>query len=354
MRYYRIHSSDIAYLTKQPRGIFTAIYILVEAKILTEEETQEYWKNREYFEKELPVPPYYEQGNPNHAITWFKDTKEGNRIYGEMSFYRKMAAKYGLKLYMSECNEIPGEIVYEDDYQIAIKNQKSDLKIMTKEIKMIDLKIQQIFANTPDVIYGFADISYSPFSKEYKSALVFAVPYGEQLVLDTYTEEKFENSIKSARMKLEGILKNIEMALMEEKVKYYIPPVAQKDEKELLAEFSFKYAAVNAGLGWIGKNDVLITEKYGPRVRLSAVLIDFPFVNGIRVTESNCPATCTKCIDICPHKVLTGESWNINATRKDLIDYHLCNQKRSAYIEKHGRKNACGLCMVACPVGVEK
>lgn len=218
---------------------------------------------------------------------------------------------------------------------------------------MINPKIQQIFVNSPDVIYGYTDISYSPFSKDYKSALVFAVPYGEQLTLKTYTEERFENSIISARTKSEEILKAVEDVLMAENVKYYIPPVSQKNEEELLAEFSFKYAAVNAGLGWIGKNDVLITEKYGPRIRLSAVLIDYPFANGLQVTESGCPAACTKCIDICPHKALTGASWNINTLRDDLINYHLCNQKRSSYIERHGRKNACGLCMVVCPFGIE-
>ena len=48
MRYYRIHTADIAYITQQPRGIFTAIGKLVDAGILSEEETAEYWKNRAY------------------------------------------------------------------------------------------------------------------------------------------------------------------------------------------------------------------------------------------------------------------------------------------------------------------
>lgn len=52
----------------------------------------------------------------------------GNRIYQEMEFYRNMASKYGLKLLMTECEEIPGDIIYEDDYQIAVINQKKDLK----------------------------------------------------------------------------------------------------------------------------------------------------------------------------------------------------------------------------------
>ena len=122
MKYYRVHTADIAYYTGQPRGIFVAIWKLVEAKLLTEEETKEYWKNREYFEKILPVPPYYAKGNPNKAVTWFKDTREGNKIYNQMSFYREMAKKYNVDLYRSECDFVPGEIVYEDEFQIAVKN----------------------------------------------------------------------------------------------------------------------------------------------------------------------------------------------------------------------------------------
>lgn len=122
MKYYRIHTKDIAYLTQQPRGIFTAIGKLVDSKTMTEEEIKEYWKNREYFEKVLPVPPYYENGNPDKAITWFKDTPLGNEIYKQMSFYREMARKYNLELFRSECDFVPGEIIYEDDFQIAVKN----------------------------------------------------------------------------------------------------------------------------------------------------------------------------------------------------------------------------------------
>lgn len=135
MRYFRVHTADIAYITQQPRGIFTAIGKLVDAKILSEEEIVEYWKNREYFEKVLPVPPFYDKGNPDKATTWFKNTKNGNRIYAEMTFYREMAKKYGIQLYMSESEDVPGDIIYEDEFQIAIKNPSSDVRITTKEIE---------------------------------------------------------------------------------------------------------------------------------------------------------------------------------------------------------------------------
>ena len=134
MRYYRVHTADQAYLTKQPRGIFTTVGKLVDAGVLSEAETEEYWNNRRYFEDVLPVPPFYDQGNPDGAITWFKDTPEGNRIWEEMTFYRNMAVKYGVQLYLSECTDIPGEIIYEDTFQIAVKNPRNDILIQTHKI----------------------------------------------------------------------------------------------------------------------------------------------------------------------------------------------------------------------------
>ena len=70
----------------------------------------------------MTVPPFYKNDNPEKAITWFKDTPEGNDIYKQMTFYRDMAKKYNLELYMSECDFAPGEIIYEDSFQIAVKN----------------------------------------------------------------------------------------------------------------------------------------------------------------------------------------------------------------------------------------
>lgn len=127
MKYFRVHTKDIAYITQQPRGIFTAIGKLVDLKILTIEEEKEYWKNRKYFEEVLPVPPFYDQGNPNKATTWFKDNEKGNEIYRQMDFYRSMAAKYGLELYRSECEQLPGDVIYEDNFQVAIINTRQEL-----------------------------------------------------------------------------------------------------------------------------------------------------------------------------------------------------------------------------------
>ncbi len=217
---------------------------------------------------------------------------------------------------------------------------------------MVEEDIRNIFLEYPEVIYGFTDIAYSPYADTYKSALVFGVPHREQLTIETYSEEKFENALQDAKNTAEKILAQLKKLLDEHKIKYDIPPFAQNDEVDLTAPFSFKYAAVNAGLGWIGKNDVVITKQYGPRVRLSVILINEPFTYGPKVLYSNCPENCRKCVDACPHEALHNVQWNRNSFRKDIIDYRLCNEKRSLYLKTHGRKNACGLCMVACPFGI--
>ena len=211
--------------------------------------------------------------------------------------------------------------------------------------------VRALFAEYPDILCGFADIGYSAFSPQYRSAIVFAVPYGKQLTPESYTEPDFEEGIQSARARLETIVPRLGALLEACGATHYAPPVAQENETELRAPFSFKYAATRAGIGWYGKQDVIITERSGPRVRLSAVLTDAPLEYGRPIDESRCPDDCRKCVDICPCKAVKGVRWDSTRCRADLIDYHRCNRMRSAFIPRLGRKSACGLCLAACPFG---
>ena len=212
--------------------------------------------------------------------------------------------------------------------------------------------ILQIFKKNSDIIFGISNIDFSEYKSDYKCALIFAVPHTELLSLNGYKEEKLENLILEARDMINLLLEKITTILKKYKVQYYIPPVAQSNEETLIAPFSFKFASVNAGLGWIGKNGVLITEKYGPRVRLSAILINSDLPIGSPITKSKCSTECTICVNACPHNALTGYQWNINTKREELINYKLCNQKRSLFIKAHNRKHSCGLCIVSCPIGI--
>ena len=52
-----------------------------------------------------------------------------------MTFYRDMCSKYNVKLYISECEGVPGEIIYEDEFQIAAKGDAGEVKITTRELE---------------------------------------------------------------------------------------------------------------------------------------------------------------------------------------------------------------------------
>jgi len=76
---------------------------------------------------------------------------------------------------------------------------------------------------------------------------------------------------------------------------------------------SLKHAGVLAGLGKIGKNTLLVNEKYGNMVWLSAVLTSIPLESDSVAEYNTCKATCSLCIDNCPSRALGGELMNQRA-----------------------------------------
>ena len=57
--------------------------------------------------------------------------------------------------------------------------------------------------------------------------------------------------------------------------------------------------ARQAGLGWFGKNTMLINKKKGSFLFLAALLVDFKLPADQPHSTSHC-GTCTRCLDVCP------------------------------------------------------
>jgi epoxyqueuosine reductase QueG len=85
---------------------------------------------------------------------------------------------------------------------------------------------------------------------------------------------------------------------------------------------SLKHAAVRAGLGTMGKNTLLITEKFGNRLRLGGLLTTAPLPAGTPLEESLCIKDCRNCANVCPVQALDGHGG---------IDQYKCLRKSTAH-----------------------
>lgn len=127
------------------------------------------------------------------------------------------------------------------------------------------------------------------------------------------------------------------------------PATHDWDRTTFRAPFSHKAAATLAGLGWIGRCDLLVTPQYGSAVRWATVLTDAPLPCGQAIVESRC-GDCRACVDACPGQAASGLAWKQGMGREEFWDYRAClagMAKVSA--GRSNRLGICGLCIAACP-----
>ncbi len=110
----------------------------------------------------------------------------------------------------------------------------------------------------------------------------------------------------------------------------------------------YKLTARLAGLGWIGKNRLLITPDAGPRVALAAVLTDAPLEPTASEPLPDGCGDCTRCLDACPVHAYSYEAF-AETDSMEGFDTRLCAVNRG--IINPGGWGLCGLCVKVCPLG---
>ncbi len=105
------------------------------------------------------------------------------------------------------------------------------------------------------------------------------------------------------------------------------------------SRLAHKTVALRAGLGFIGKNNLLVTPQYGCALMLGKVLTTAPFITMSEAPKEPQCGECNICVDACPTKALLGKAWSITTTRDEILTRKLCNY--------------CKKCMVLCPYTAE-
>lgn len=125
MKYFRFCADYVSPYTRERYGIFIAVWHLVRDKKISAEDEASYWQAREWFETHLPIPPYHQNGNPDKAITWFKESAMNSLVVQKLVIYRDIAARHGTEIELVSTDS-PGRVIYEDEYQIATVSNQAD------------------------------------------------------------------------------------------------------------------------------------------------------------------------------------------------------------------------------------
>ncbi len=130
-----------------------------------------------------------------------------------------------------------------------------------------------------------------------------------------------------------------------------IPPDSDRKEDKFISKLyrlvSHKAAATCSGLGWIGKNGLLINREYGSKLTWATVLTDAPLETDRPVSESEC-GDCELCVKHCPSGALKGYLWSMGDPLKELVTYEKCRSLKEERTVLSGKPN-CGLCSMICP-----
>ena len=85
-----------------------------------------------------------------------------------------------------------------------------------------------------------------------------------------------------------------------------------------------KKLAILAGLGWIGKSNLLVTQEYGSALCMCTVLTNAPLPTENKPIMNPKCGNCTICKDVCPTGVIHGTTWEQGMNRDLIVDVYHC------------------------------
>lgn len=189
--------------------------------------------------------------------------------------------------------------------------------------------------------------SLNEFFPEAKSALVFLFSY--QNAAKSNIENK-DQKIASYVKGFEGIdyhywikdkLINIayKLNLNNYKLSIDMQPVLERD------------LAYRSGLGWFGKNSMLINKEHGSFFIIASIIIDKKFNLRSKDLETDHCGTCTRCIDACPtnaiidNKILDSKKCISHFT----IELFKDTPRPEEFSESREEIFGCDVCQTVCP-----
>ncbi len=116
-KYVRIQGRELAVNTKYPKGIFSIGMKLVHDNVMEQEDAELFIELDKWFSEILPYPP---QCMRRENVVCFFKTENSEMMMKMIKPMMWLLDKYHHPFYVVYTN-YPGEIVYEDEFQVAVK-----------------------------------------------------------------------------------------------------------------------------------------------------------------------------------------------------------------------------------------
>jgi len=220
------------------------------------------------------------------------------------------------------------------------------------EIKEIHYRmLQEESRRLGGVLFGVADLAQTPMvtydlDEDLLKKLAFGISIGVRLadaVLEGIADHPtvlYLHHYRQANYLLDRIAFDV-AAIIQRAGGKAIPIAASQivDWEGQRGHLSHKALAQAAGLGWRGRNNLLVNPTYGGRVRLVSILTDLPLQTDAPV-EDSCGA-CRRCIAACP----------AGAIKEDVREFdHIgCFEKLKEFRNTYNvGQYICGVCVKAC------
>lgn len=225
------------------------------------------------------------------------------------------------------------------------KKQQIKAKIMTVAHKSMVDEVRFIDASAFEPAEAYAGRQPSDFMIGAKSIILGSIYIGAFYLKDW---EDGEHAMTS-RLTLSGFYFNVVDPMLPIQdfliSRGYRAVIADGFNEDIC--IPLKPAAVRAGLGWIGKNTLLLNEKYGSWQAIGAIITDADLAEIYPQTLNRC-SDCTACIDSCPLNALERP---YNLIRERCLS-HLLEEDtapKSALAVSGDYLVECDLCQNACP-----
>lgn len=248
---------------------------------------------------------------------------------------------------------------------LNIKELKEEVISYSKEIgiqkigfasasEFTELRGRLIRQQELDYQSGFEE---SDIEKRVRPELIFDKPQSIISIALAYPS-KMKDALRSTRDARRGIFCRAswgtdyhtvlrdKLQLLETFIKERVPEALLKSMVDT-GELSDRAVAERAGIGWSGKNTMLITPEFGSYVYLGDMITNLPFEPD-EPMEDQC-GSCNKCVDVCPTGALV-QGGQLNAKRCVAFLTQTKGFLPDEFREKIGNRiYGCDTCQTVCP-----